>query len=78
MRETENGQPGHARKMHPGGIVATRLRPFDDQHHAGPEQDGEQAAHLAVDKNIGQGPDDDIGRIGAAIGRRTDIGEFRH
>ena len=78
MREAENRQPGHAGKVNPCRIFIIALRPLDDQHHAGSEHDGKQAAHLSIHEYVGQSPDNDIRRIGAAIDRRTDIGHFRH
>ena len=78
MREAEDRQPRHAGKMDVCDILAFVPRAFDDQHHAGSEQDGEQAAHLAVDENKRQRPDDDVGGVGAAIDRRAGIGHFRH
>ena len=64
--------------MRPRCALLLRLSPFDNQHHTRPEQQREEPAHFAINKDGGHKPADPVGQCLATIGTRRNISPFGH
>ena len=61
MGEAEQEQPEHPAVVDRGARAAGGLGPLDDQQRARAEQEGEEAAHLAVDEDEVEEPGGQVG-----------------
>jgi hypothetical protein len=78
MDQAEDQQPEHAGIMDLRRAFPRGPRLLDHQQSAGAEQEGEQAAHLAVDEDEAEQPGAEIGLAFEPVGGRVHIGLEGH
>ena len=77
VREADQEERRHAPVMDGGRAVPMALRCVGDEQDRGAEQEGEQAAHLALDEDEGDEPGKEIGGRRATPGERGKIRGLR-